>query len=275
MRANKEPSETDWERKAEQWVKLAPKSVSTHDAPNQLLIKRAGISVGDHVLDLASGTGEPAISIALKVGDEGSVIATDASATMLEAAKRRAEALNLGNITFEVIRMEELPFETDRFDAVTCRFGLMQCDDAVAALAGARRVLKPGKRMAVMVHGTKEQNTQYTVVRAAIFAFLGEEDNAKDIRRFRYSGPGELTALFEAAGFSGVEEEEISEVVTKAAGEKFWQSMVDRGFGPKVAALDAGERAALDDAIERAFEPYCEDGQYRLRSTERVAWGVA
>lgn len=275
MSADKEPGESDWDRRAQHWAKLAPKSVSTHDAPNQLLIARADIQAGDQVLDLASGTGEPAISIALKVGEDGSVIATDASATMLEAAKRRAEALNLRNITFEVIRMEELPFETGRFDAVTCRFGLMQCDDAIAVLAGVRRVLKPGKRAAVMVHGAKEQNTQYSVVRAAILAFLGEEDTGKQIRRFRYSGPGELTALFEAAGFTDVGEEQISEVVTKPAGENFWQSMVDRGFGPRVAALDAGQRAALDDAIERAFEPYCEDGQYRLRSTERVACGVA
>jgi len=275
MRADKAPAEPDWDRRAEHWAKLAPKSVSTHDAPNQLLIARAGIEVGDNVLDLASGTGEPAISIALKVGENGSVIATDASATMLEAAKRRAEALELRNITFEVTRMEELPFDAGHFDAVTCRFGLMQCDDAVAVLSDVRRVLKPGKRAAVMVHGTEEQNTQFTVVRAAVLAFIGEEDSGKQIRRFRYSGPGELTALFEAAGFSHVEEEEVSEVVTKPAGEIFWQSMLDRGFGPRVAGFDAERRAALDEAIARAFEPYLNEGEYNLRSTERVACGVA
>jgi ubiquinone/menaquinone biosynthesis C-methylase UbiE len=275
MRADGKPSDSDWDQKAKQWAKLAPKSVSTHDTPNQILIARAGIEVGDHVLDLASGTGEPAISIALKVGSEGSVVATDANATMLEAAKQRAEALELRNITFEVCRMEELPFEAGRFDAVTCRFGLMHCEDAVAALAGARRVLKPGKRMAVMVHGARELNTQYSVVRAAVFAFLGEEDSATNIRRFRFSGPGELKGLFEGAGFSDVEEEEISEVVTRPAGERFWQQMVERGFGPKVASFDADRRAALDDAIESAFAPYLEDGEYRLKSTERVAWGAA
>lgn len=275
MHADKAPAESDWDRRAEHWAKLAPKSVSTHDAPNQLLIARADIQVGDHVLDLASGTGEPAISIALKVGEDGSVIATDASATMLDAAKRRAEALELRNITFEVVRMEALPFEAGRFDAVTCRFGLMQCDDGAAVLAGVRRVLKPGKRAAVMVHGTREQNTQYTVVRAAVLAFLGEEDNAQDSRRFRYSGAGELTTVFEAAGFTAVEEEEISEVVTKPEGEIFWQSMVDRGFGSKVAGFDADRRAALDEAIARAFEPYLNEGEYNLRSTERVACGVA
>ena len=64
-------------------------------------------------------------------------------------------------------------------------------------------------------------------------------------------------------------------MVTKPEGEIFWQSMVDRGFGTKVAGFDAERRAALDEAIERAFEPYVKDGQVHLRSTERVACGVA
>jgi len=145
----------------------------------------------------------------------------------------------------------------------------------VATLAGARRVLKPGKRIAVMVHGAKDKNTQYSVVRAAVFAFLGVEDDATDIRRFRFSGPGELTEAFEAAGFTGVEEEEISEIVTRPAGQNFWQAMVERTFGTKVADLAADQRAALDEAIERAFGPYREADEYRLRSTERLAWGTA
>jgi hypothetical protein len=51
--------------------------------------------------------------------------------------------------------------------------------------------------------------------------------------------------------------------------------MVERTFGTKVADLAADQRAALDEAIERAFGPYREADEYRLRSTERLAWGTA
>ncbi len=62
---------TDWEQRSVQWVDGAPETVSKNDGPNQALIEAAGIGPGDSVLDLASGTGEPAISIALHVGEAG------------------------------------------------------------------------------------------------------------------------------------------------------------------------------------------------------------
>jgi ubiquinone/menaquinone biosynthesis C-methylase UbiE len=275
MTEDTEPSEVAWAQRAKHWADAAPKSKSTNDEPNQLLIELAAIEAGDHVLDLASGTGEPAISIALKVGEAGSVIASDANADMLSAARRRADALRLANISFEVCRMEELPFEDDRFDAVTCRFGLMHAEDAAKALAGARRVLKPGGRIAVMVHGPAEKNTIYPLVRSTLFAFLGEEDTSRAVRRFRFSGAGELTELLTSAGFADVEEREISNTVTKPRAEKFWHTMLERAFGPKVAPLDEIQRQSLDRAIEKAFERYLDGDEYRLQSTERVARGTA
>ncbi len=275
MQKGQEPSEVEWDHRAQHWAATAPATVSTNDAPNQRLIELAEIKVGDRVLDLASGAGEPAISIALKVGPAGSVVATDASAEMLKTARARAERLQLPNIRFEVCPMEDLPFANGSFDAVTCRFGLMHAENAATALAETRRVLKPGSRMATMIHGPKDKNTQYSVVRAAIFAFLGEEDGARDIRRFRFSGVGELTALFEAAGFIDIGEEEIAETITRPVGRRFWQQMIDRTFSAKVAGLDQAARADLDLAIERAFEPFRAGDRYSLQSTERVAWGTA
>ena len=73
----------NWAARAAYWAKTAPESVSITDDLNQLLIELTEIRPGDHVLDLASGTGEPAISIALRVGGAGSVTALDAYPEML------------------------------------------------------------------------------------------------------------------------------------------------------------------------------------------------
>lgn len=264
-----------WKIRAAHWKASAPEGASLNDGPNRILIDLAGIKAGDHVLDLASGTGEPAISIALEVGEHGSVDALDASPEMLDGARARAQNLGLANISFHVGPMEEIPFDDGRFDAVTCRFGLMHADDAAAALRGVRRVLKPGGRAACMVHGARARNNQFDVVRATVLNFLGETEQQETLQRFRFSAQGELTGLFKDAGFSHVTEREIANWVVKKSGEKFWAAMVKRSFAARLADKDAADLAALDAQIEAAFEPFLKDGEYRLLSTERVVSGVA
>ena len=56
------------------------------------LVEYAQPRPGMKVLDLASGTGEPAISLALAVGEQGHVTALDLSADLLQIAEKRALA---------------------------------------------------------------------------------------------------------------------------------------------------------------------------------------
>jgi ubiquinone/menaquinone biosynthesis C-methylase UbiE len=268
-------SQTDWEKRGKYWAKAGPNTVSTTDDLNQLMISLAGIEPGSHVLDIASGAGDPAISIALKVGAGGSVTALDASGEMLAGARQRAEKLGLENITFEVGRMEELPFEPATFDAVTCRFGLMSSTDPVAALKGARRVLKPGKKAAYVTHGPAEKNTLFAVMWPAVFAFLGEDTTTGNERRYKFSKPGSLEAVFLEAGFSEIKESEAVKTVTWPGGKRFWHNMLLRAFGTKIEDFDDARMEELQVCIEQAFAPYLKGDHYELLSTEMVASGVA
>src|SRR5918999_3548936 len=54
------------------------------------LIRSAGISSGYTVLDVATGTGQPALTIAKIIGPNGKVIGVDLSPEMLEVAKEEA-----------------------------------------------------------------------------------------------------------------------------------------------------------------------------------------
>jgi ubiquinone/menaquinone biosynthesis C-methylase UbiE len=142
-----------WARESVGWGRTAPETVATDDAQNQTLIGAAGIEPGMRVLDLASGAGDPAISIALRVGVDGFVAATDFSPEMLAVARRRASALGLDHVAFAVADMARLPFTGQSFDAVTCRCGVMFPDDRIAVATEARRVLTPGGRVAYLVWG--------------------------------------------------------------------------------------------------------------------------
>ncbi len=268
-------ADRSWAEKSVQWAKAAPATVSKSDAENQLLIEGAGIEPGDAVLDLASGTGEPAISIALHVGAAGSVTATDATSSMLDVARRRADRLDLDNISFEVCPMEELPFDDRSFDAVTCRFGLMHADDAVAGLKQARRVLKPGKKAACMVHGPSERNDQWTVLNSVAAVFFEIDNRRKFERHFMFSGDGEAAELFRSAGFGDVREKEVVARISRKAGEVFWSEALNRGYGDRMDTLDETLKAELDARLAAAFRRCLKGDAYQLLTSQRVVVGTA
>lgn len=92
---------------AEKWK---AKSAAMGQPVTEALIEYARPTVGMRVLDLASGTGEPAITLAQRVGPSGHVTALDVSADLLEIAQKRAQDRGFTN------------FITQRADAIPYRF---------------------------------------------------------------------------------------------------------------------------------------------------------
>src|SRR4051794_22581208 len=82
------------------------------------MVERLEIAEDDRVLDIASGTGEPGLTIA-RLAPAGHVVLTDLAAEMLAAAERRAAAQGVGNVETKVCSADDLPFEDESFDAVS------------------------------------------------------------------------------------------------------------------------------------------------------------
>jgi ubiquinone/menaquinone biosynthesis C-methylase UbiE len=271
----------NWHDRARHWAKAAPAGASASNAAeiNRNLIACAQIMAGDHVLDLASGTGEPSITMAQLVGEDGSVTATDATQAMLDVAEARAAKLWLTNMRFQVTPMEEIPFTDNRFDAVTCRFGLMHATDAVAGLRQARRVVKDGGRAAFAVHGSEAPDNLWWLVQNAAKEFFGDESDIRTSRHNRFSGEGETGALFERAGFTDIEEKTFVVQSRHPAGgdgggPEFWRPMVQRGFAHLFAELDAASLAELDKRLGVAFAPFQIGDEYVLSASQRITSGV-
>ena len=134
----------------------APLAAFTRGATDAIL-EAAQLRPGMHVLDLASGVGDPALSIAEAVGPSGRVVATDLGPGMISLAEELAHARGLNNIEFRVANVESLPFRDESFDVVSCRFGVMFFPDQWKAFTECRRVLKRGGRVAFVVWGKREQ----------------------------------------------------------------------------------------------------------------------
>ena len=108
------------------------------------LVEHARITRGQHVLDIATGTGMVAIEAAQLVGSEGRVVGVDISNGMLEQAKRKIEALGLSNIQFQFADAEALDFPENSFDVVLCSSAFIWMSNLNAALRLWHRLLKPG-----------------------------------------------------------------------------------------------------------------------------------
>src|SRR5262249_23336861 len=142
-----------WRENAPYWTKHAATIRAMFMPLTEALLQDARIAEGHSVLDVAGGAGEPSLTIAERVGSEGTVSCTDGVAEMVEAAEREAQSRGLTNIAFRQCKADRLPFDGESFDAVVCRLGVMFFPDPLAAAREMLRVLKPGGRVGLAVWG--------------------------------------------------------------------------------------------------------------------------
>jgi demethylmenaquinone methyltransferase/2-methoxy-6-polyprenyl-1,4-benzoquinol methylase len=105
----------------------------------------AGVGPGDAVLDVATGTGDLAVELAAHVMPGGEVIGSDFSAEMLDRARVKEPG-----IEWEWANAMELPYESDRFDAVTVGFGARNFSNLDRGLSEMVRVTRSGGRVVVL-----------------------------------------------------------------------------------------------------------------------------
>jgi ubiquinone/menaquinone biosynthesis C-methylase UbiE len=134
-----------------------------YGAATQQMLEAVQLKPGDHVLDIAAGTGDQSRQAARLVGSTGSVLATDISQEMLAVAARLAQQEGLSNLTTQVMNAEQLDLAENSYDAVISRLGLMLIPRQQQALAEIWRVLKPGGRVAALVWSKPERNSLFTL----------------------------------------------------------------------------------------------------------------
>src|SRR5207237_2052159 len=109
--------------------KWKAKSAAMGRDATHALVDYARPQAGMQVLDLASGTGEPAITLASRIGPEGHVVALDLSPELLQIAEERGRERHLTNLTTRQADANNLPFPDQSFDLITSRFGVMFLDE--------------------------------------------------------------------------------------------------------------------------------------------------
>ena len=194
-------------RVSERWAQCA---LLWNKGMTDALLSAAALSPDSVVLDLAAGSGDPALSIAQRLAG-GTVIALDSSRTGLLQANNHAEQLGLGAKLKSVqADAHAIPLEPNCVDRITCRCGIMFFNDARLVMSEVLRVLKPGGRAAFLVWGSFEQPFFDATVAAVLRFVSGAQMPTQASEMFRFSAPGSLGGVLSNAGFSNVREEPLT-----------------------------------------------------------------
>jgi demethylmenaquinone methyltransferase / 2-methoxy-6-polyprenyl-1,4-benzoquinol methylase len=111
---------------------------------------RAGLSAGESALDICCGTGDLALELSSQVSPGGHVVGCDFSEPMLDLAREKAAERGTAGVRFEWADALQLPYDGERFDAVTVGFGVRNLADLDRGLREIARVLKPGGRAVIL-----------------------------------------------------------------------------------------------------------------------------
>ena len=250
----KETTREQWQAAAEAWHRWTPAIQAWLGPATERLLDLAAVGDGAHVLDIATGAGEPAITAAKRVGPTGSVIATDIAPRLLDYATHVAQAQGLTNLTTRVMDGEHLVFPNGTFDVVTSRVGLIYFPDQHRALSEIHRVLVPGGRLAAMVYSTPEQNAFFSIPIAIIRRRAQLPPPAPgQPGPFSLGGAGVLEEAYRQAGFRDVTIRTVAAPLRMASVAEYVR-FARESFGAlrqMLAGLTEAERETTWDEIAR------------------------
>jgi ubiquinone/menaquinone biosynthesis C-methylase UbiE len=253
------------EKQHKSWTLVAP-GWGKHDAlmrdwaapVTDRMIALAGIRVGSHVLDIACGAGEPALTVAETVGPGGSVLATDFVEEMIGFARSKAKGRKLSNVEFRCVDGETIDTPNGTFDAVTMRWGLMFMPDPVACMRRVHAALKPGGK-AVVCCWTEAANNPFVTVPLGVLKRHMEVPTppAGAPGIFALASADRLREIFTEAGFRDIAIEQVTIPMADFATGAEYDEFIRELAGPVASLfvqLPADKQAIVKKEIAREAE---------------------
>jgi len=250
----------EWRETAPYWKKHSATIRKMFAPLTEALIEEAGIREGHSVLDVAGGAGEPSLKIAETVGPSGSVMCTDAVGEMVAAAEAEAHRRGLTNIKFQQCAADSLPFDSNSFDVVISRLGVMFFPDPLAGLREMVRVTKPGGALSLAVWHRNELNPFTRIVTEVVSRYVETPPTDPDAPgAFRFAELGKLASVLKAAGANNLRERVLDFLIEAPIGpEEFWvmRSETSDTLRNKLARLSPEQLSRVEHEVHEAVRDF-------------------
>jgi SAM-dependent methyltransferase len=274
MAAN-EAQRNDWNARAAEW---AAREKWTHEAMAPLTAPLISLAKpGMRVLDVGTGSGQPALTVAPLVEPGGSVLGVDLSAEMLGYARKNAEEQGVTNVEFRELDGEDIAFPRGSFDLALARCSLMFMAEPLRSLRGIRESLVSGGRLGCLVWTALERNPWVALPeRMAAERFNLPRPKPGEPGMFALGGEGKLAGILAGAGFQDVETREVATEFAFEDAERFWELRGRYTLGRLKAPAPEEAVSRFHDDLMQALEPFRRaDGAIRSPAVALFASGVA
>jgi ubiquinone/menaquinone biosynthesis C-methylase UbiE len=253
-----------WQTSARYWDKYRTLIAQIFAPLTAALVEEARIRIGQNVLDIGGGSGEPSLTISGIVGLTGSVTYTDPVAGMVEAAEAEAARRGLTNLRFTQCSVDDLPFEDRTFDVAVGRLSAMFFVDPVTAVREALRVIFDSGHVSFAVWGPKDANPFFSSIADVVDRFVEsppQDPDAPDA--FRFATLGKLAGIMEKAGAKSVIERNLNfQIKAPISFEQFWQMRTEMSetLREKMARLTPAQLPTVKQAVAEAAREYFVSG---------------
>jgi SAM-dependent methyltransferase len=214
------------------------------------LVEATGIGPGQHVLDVAAGTGNASLPAAQAGAD---VTASDLTPELLEAGRRRADAAGL-TLAWVEADAEHLPFEDASFDVVISAIGAMFAPHHQHAVDELVRVCRPGGTIGLL--SWTPEGMIGSLLRT-IGPFAPPPPPGAQPPPL-WGSKAHLAELFGAAVDFTTQTRDVLEVSAFERPRDFGEHFKAR-YGPTIAALANARRNGRDRDLETALDQFCDD----------------
>lgn len=254
-----------WQAMADGWSKTCDQAWRAGLDVARWLIAGVSPQTGETILELAAGRGQVGFLAAEMIGPSGTLICSDLSPRMLAVARRNGQRLALDNVEYRLIDAQQIALPSRHVDAIVCRWGYMLMADPGAALVEARRVLKPGGRLALAVWGAQSANPWASMLERALEE-LGCPVPPSPARPgvFALARADTVARHLESAGFRELGAVELDCSWSVPAFDDYWRFATERSgaHALTIAALPAADRARLKSVLRGLARPYRRQGAY-------------
>jgi ubiquinone/menaquinone biosynthesis C-methylase UbiE len=266
-----------WQASARYWDKYRAVIEQMFAPLTSGLVEEARIGIGQKVLDIGGGGGEPSLTIAGMVGPTGSVMYTDPVAGMLETAQAEAGRRGLTNIHFTQCSGDDLPFADGSFDVAVGRLSAMFFVDPATAMREALRVIVEDGYVSFAVWGPQAANPFFSIITEVIDRFVEVPPEAPDAPDpFRFAVPGKLAGILVDADANNVIERQLNfQIEERFSFEQFWQlrTEMSESLRKKMAALAPAQLPAIKKAVADAAQRYFVSGKMSFPAEALIVSG--